>query len=264
MATAYSISSFIDTSSWLPIRRDDAGLDSALRERFAADRPYFNEIISLNEAPPHDSMTLFEWARPTNLTSLLASYSNHIYRDNPGMPIEHKPLKSLWAQWYVGLLVPPLIMAALTEKRALDLSLQRIHAGFHETGRAAHFWIEAREDRRATRLTPLQRLEAIWQNVVAPMIAILENSGDINGKLIWSNTGYLVNWFLGELQPQLGERQVSELREACFMNKNLSDGSANPLFRTMIIREGLRVRRTCCQRNRLPGVQQCGDCTLDK
>ncbi|WP_416208348.1 (2Fe-2S)-binding protein [Erwinia sp. HR93] len=22
------------------------------------------------------------------------------------------------------------------------------------------------------------------------------------------------------------------------------------------------MRRTCCQRNRLPGVQQCGDCTL--
>ncbi|MBY7437450.1 MULTISPECIES: (2Fe-2S)-binding protein, partial [Enterobacteriaceae] len=25
---------------------------------------------------------------------------------------------------------------------------------------------------------------------------------------------------------------------------------------------GLLVRRTCCQRYRLPDVQQCGDCTL--
>ena len=29
-----------------------------------------------------------------------------------------------------------------------------------------------------------------------------------------------------------------------------------------ILRDGLLVRRTCCQRYRLPDVQQCGDCTL--
>jgi ATPase subunit of ABC transporter with duplicated ATPase domains len=28
------------------------------------------------------------------------------------------------------------------------------------------------------------------------------------------------------------------------------------------VSDGLLVRRTCCQRNRLPDVQQCGDCTL--
>ncbi|MCS5932024.1 (2Fe-2S)-binding protein [Klebsiella pneumoniae subsp. pneumoniae] len=28
-----------------------------------------------------------------------------------------------------------------------------------------------------------------------------------------------------------------------------------------MLREGQLVRRTCCQRYRLPDVQQCGDCT---
>ncbi|KJG49186.1 iron reductase, partial [Raoultella planticola] len=44
--------------------------------------------------------------------------------------------------------------------------------------------------------------------------------------------------------------------------KQFADGQDNPLWRTVILREGLLVRRTCCQRNRLPDVLQCGDCTL--
>ncbi len=44
--------------------------------------------------------------------------------------------------------------------------------------------------------------------------------------------------------------------------KNNSPMADNPLWRTVMLREGQLVRRTCCQRYRLPDVQQCGDCTL--
>jgi ferric iron reductase protein FhuF len=49
---------------------------------------------------------------------------------------------------------------------------------------------------------------------------------------------------------------------ALLLQKQLSDGEDNPLWRTVVLREGQLVRRTCCQRYRLPDVQQCGDCTL--
>jgi ferric iron reductase protein FhuF len=42
----------------------------------------------------------------TTLSSLLATYSDHIYINQPGQAREQKPLLSLWAQWYIGLLVP--------------------------------------------------------------------------------------------------------------------------------------------------------------
>ena len=32
--------------------------------------------------------------------------------------------------------------------------------------------------------------------------------------------------------------------------------------KAVVLRDGLLVRRTCCQRYRLPDVQQCGDCML--
>ncbi|EHP9120115.1 siderophore-iron reductase FhuF, partial [Salmonella enterica subsp. enterica serovar Infantis] len=55
---------------------------------------------------------------------------------------------------------------------------------------------------------------------------------------------------------------LATLRQRCFFEKQLSDGQDNPLWRTVVMRDGLLVRRTCCQRYRLPDVQQCGDCTL--
>jgi ferric iron reductase protein FhuF len=35
-------------------------------------------------------------------------------------------------------------------------------------------------------------------NALLPVVQALEATGDINGKLIWSNTGYLINWYLGK------------------------------------------------------------------
>ena len=105
-----------------------------------------------------------------------------------------------------------------------------------------------------------------WKRLISqalvPVVQALEATGEINGKLIWSNTGYLINWYLTEMKQLLGEATVESLRHALFFEKTLTIGEDNPLWRTVLLRDGLLVRRTCCQRYRLPDVQQCGDCTL--
>lgn len=224
-------------------------------------RPYLLDTFSVTGTPAPDSLRLGQWSRPATLSALMTTYGNHIYQQNDA-PRQGKPLKSLWAQWYLGLLVPPLMQALLTNDRAVDVSAEHIRVSFHETGRAARFYLDVCEDLSTTPLAPRQRLEKLWMAGIAPVIDALEACGDINGKLIWSNTGYLVNWFLGEMREQLGDEDYNALRHACFFDARLSDGRDNPLYRTVVPRNGLLVRRTCCQRNRLPGVQQCGDCTL--
>lgn len=237
-------------------------LAEALRDYFAAHRSYFNDIIKLNEPAPANAMPLNLWRQPAVLTSLMAAYGDYIYRNQPQQSREHKPLKSLWAQWYIGLLVPPMMMALLTQRKALNLDPGRIYVDFHESGRAASFWINAEEDVEASSLAPRQRVEKLISDVLIPVVDALEASGDINRKLIWSNTGYLVNWFLGELKPLIDDDTHTLLVDACFFEKQLSCGQDNPLYRTVIPREGVLVRRTCCQRYKLPDVQGCGDCTL--
>lgn len=260
---AFQSTQFDDYLAWQPpFASVQPTLADELRASFTAHRPYFNDIIKLNESAPANSLTLRQWSQPATLASLLASYSDHIYRNQPQLAREGKPLKSLWAQWYLGLLVPPLVMALVTQPRALDIDHQRIQVEFHETGRAATFWLDIQEDKVATTQPLVQRLEKLLVTGLMPVVDALENSGEINGKLIWSNTGYLLNWFFGELRELLDESTIAELRHVCFFEKQLKNGQDNPLYRTVILREGLLVRRTCCQRYKLPDVQRCGDCTL--
>jgi ferric iron reductase protein FhuF len=73
-------------------------------------------------------------AQPTKLQSLLATYSDHIYRNQPTLTRENKPLLSLWAQWYIGLMVPPLMLALLTQKSMLELSPEISTSSFTKPG----------------------------------------------------------------------------------------------------------------------------------
>jgi len=237
-------------------------LADAIREKIAETRSHLLDFIKLDETHPHHALTLAQWQRPVERQSLLATYSDHIYRNQPGLARENKPLLSLWAQWYIGLMVPPVMLALLTQDRVLDLSPDHFHVEFHETGRAACFWIDVHEDQNARQLSAQERMEMLVTRALIPVIEALEQTGEINGKLIWSNTGYLIHWYLTEMKPLLGDNKVDALRQSCLFATPPSAGRDNPLFRTAVPRDGLLVRRPCCQRYRLPDVQQCGDCTL--
>lgn len=253
----------VNTALWrthLPLQVPS--LADAVRAAIAQTREHLLDFIRLDEPAPQHAMTLAQWRRAGSLQSLLAVYSDHIYRNHPLQTRENKPLISLWAQWYIGLMVPPLMLALLTQETAIDVSPEHMHVEFHETGRAACFWIDVHPDARATQQSPQERMENLIRQALIPVIEALEATGEINGKLIWSNTGYLIHWYLTEMKPLLGEELLNTLRQTFFFEKQLSCGADNPLWRTVVPREGVLVRRTCCQRYRLPDVQQCGDCTL--
>ena len=236
-------------------------LSATLRDGIARQRPELLDFARFDPPPPR-AMPLGEWRRGSQLGSLLAAYSEHIYRNDPARVRENKPLLSLWAQWYFGLQVPPLLLALLTLPEGFSLDPRHFFAEFHETGRAACFWIDAEPDAALAGMAPEARVEQLVIRTLLPVVEALEATGDINAKLIWSNTGYLLNWYLGDLRPLLGDALVSELRQHLFFSRQFTDGRDNPLWRTVVMRDGALVRRTCCQRYRLPDVQQCGDCTL--
>lgn len=130
------------------LQPQDPTLAQAVRATIAKHREHLLEFIRLDEPAPLNAMTLAQWSSPNVLSSLLAVYSDHIYRNQPMMIRENKPLISLWAQWYIGLMVPPLMLALLTQEKALDVSPEHFHAEFHETGRVACFWVDVCEDKK--------------------------------------------------------------------------------------------------------------------
>lgn len=50
-------------------------------------------------------------------------------------------------------------------------------------------------------------MEKLVTTALQPVVQALEATGDINGKLIWSNTGYLINWYLGEMRTLVGDEK---------------------------------------------------------
>ncbi|WP_297205966.1 siderophore-iron reductase FhuF [uncultured Pluralibacter sp.] len=245
-----------------PLSPEPAPLAAIVRESIAEQRPALLDIVRVGEVAPAEAMSLNAWQAAPQLQSLLNTYADHIYRSEPDLTRENKPLLSLWAQWYFGLQIPPLLLALLTVNTGFSLSPRHCRAEFHETGRVARFWNDIVPDPAITRLSPVERVERLISETLAPAVAALEETGEIHGKLIWSNTGYLINWCLGDMKPLLGDALANELRQHLFFSRNFTDGRENPLWRSVILRDGALARRTCCQRYRLPGVQQCGDCTL--
>ncbi|STV83104.1 Ferric reductase [Klebsiella michiganensis] len=104
---AYRSLAFNNEIIWrAPLPSAERELANAIRDKITALRPHLLDFIRLNEEAPHHALTLAEWSQPATLSSLIATYSDHIYRNQPGQAREQKPLLSLWAQWYIGLLVP--------------------------------------------------------------------------------------------------------------------------------------------------------------
>ncbi|MRA76190.1 siderophore-iron reductase FhuF, partial [Bacillus thuringiensis] len=75
---------------------------------------------------------------------------------------------------YIGLMMPPLMVALLTQKAAIDVSPEHMHVEFHETGRAACFWIDVHQDHLATALSPQQRMETLILSALTPVVQALE------------------------------------------------------------------------------------------
>ncbi len=261
MATASAQEQRFSAQSMI-FRQNDRPLAESLYERLQQQRSYLLDSTKLSQSAPRDAQPLAVWSHADAFAPLIRRYSDYLYRDHPDAVREAKPVLSLWAQWYFGLLIPPLLMALLQESRALDCSPEHIRVGFHEHGHPATFWIDVQEDEEARYLNPLQRIDRLIQQHLIPAVNGITQHGDINARLIWNNMGFTFQWFLGELKSQIDETLVLQLEQALFFNQRLLDGSDNPLYRTMIPRDGELVRRSCCQRYRIPDVQQDGNCTL--
>ena len=81
---AYRSAPIADDLIWrTPLPERENAFAASVRAKIAEQRPHMLELFRLNEAAPDRAKTLAEWAKPTELSSLLAVYSDHIYRNQP-------------------------------------------------------------------------------------------------------------------------------------------------------------------------------------
>lgn len=230
---------------------------------FARTFVHFSESFYVDAVEiPKDSILLEQWAVETSLPVLMQNYENHYYSDTELNP-NHKALYSLWGQWYFGLVIPPMILLLLALPATIDTRPKRVRVKFHSTGRPeAIYYQHAWLDKSLSSL--LERLYLLLDHHIIPVMKRIESQSKANTRLIWNNIGYLMFWYLREFANKLGPIEgYDTIIENLFLTSNLPDGRENPLYRTVIPRNGGMERRTCCQRNKLPGVGSCLDCPLE-
>ena len=119
MATASAQEQRFSAQSMI-FRQNDRPLAESLYERLQQQRSYLLDSTKLSQSAPRDAQTLAVWSHADAFAPLIRRYSDYLYRDHPDAVREAKPVLSLWAQWYFGLLIPPLLMALLQESRAIS------------------------------------------------------------------------------------------------------------------------------------------------
>lgn len=209
-------------------------------------------------------MPFSHWTRPDVFSALMARYQQDQYAGFPDKKPEPRALHSLWAQWYFGLLVPPVMLLLLLSPTPLDTRPQNFRVLFHDSGRPEAFIsFPALPAAAGYHASSLQRLTAFVEHHLRPVVGVLAALSGMSGKLNWSNIGYVMHWYLGELRSHLGDALHQQLEHALFFSPVFANGNENPLYRSVVVRNGAIQRRTCCQRYRLPKVKSCPDCPLN-
>lgn len=169
---------------------------------------------------------------------------------------DRRGLASIWAQYFFGVLLPPLAIAVLTADApaAADLALWRMHLS--ASALPDRFEIACADPAFPTDL-------AAFETVIAPLVDSLHRATRLSRRVLWNSVGNVLEWGLTE-QGKKAPALAARLRPALdlFAQDLLSPDHPNPLYRPVAYVEDLRIRTVCCLRNRLPELGNCGNCPL--
>ncbi|RAW99481.1 hydroxamate siderophore iron reductase FhuF [Photorhabdus sp. S8-52] len=223
---------------------------------------HFSSTMRINaDNIPTNSMNFPQWSDTRKFPVLIQRYQDEYYGDNDIKP-NQKALYSLWAQWYFGLVIPPMMLMLLEYPQAVDTHYNLFQVEFHDSGRPDIFYYNLTWLNEAPS-SLLHRHYSLLERHIIPVCEKIESYQGINRRLLWNNIGYLMYWYLAEFSTRINSKLYQEIINGLFMEPQLPDGRDNPLYRTVILRHNNMQRRSCCQRNKLPGVGNCHDCPLE-
>ncbi len=98
---------------------------------------------------------------------------------------------------------------------------------------------------------------------LAGSVAAVSESTGLRPRVLWSNIGNQLEALLGRLPEEVPE-VAGAAREcaALWLETPYREGRRNPLYRPVIYRDGTRLRRVCCLRNRRADLDYCSTCPL--
>ncbi|MGJ3255817.1 MAG: siderophore-iron reductase FhuF [Alcanivorax sp.] len=179
---------------------------------------------------------------------------------------DERALLSIWSKYYFLYLVPPVLGANLVLQRALPVNPEGMYIELNPEGLPACFVLENEGNGVSIGGHPLSRFEPLLRENMATVINGWQQALGLSPRVLWSNAGRYIRWFIAELEKAGLPAMMWEPGKAILECETFADGSANPLagaYRERVNQNTgstLIVRRTCCIRFRLPDMPLCEDC----
>ncbi|TGD98347.1 siderophore-iron reductase FhuF [Methylobacterium nonmethylotrophicum] len=162
--------------------------------------------------------------------------------------VDRRALVSYWSQFYLAPLATPVMTALVRLRRPLPLAFATTSLELDAAGRPARFLVPQEiehEDRPAG-------LAGLVEDHLRPFVELCREQCGIAPRVIWGNAAVILDY----VARQLGEPETLACPEvaACLGWCGGPPCARSPLAQALC---GAR-RRTCCLRQRLPGVASCG------
>ncbi|WP_417686815.1 siderophore-iron reductase FhuF [Roseibium sp.] len=192
---------------------------------------------------------------PGALQQLLSSYAGCRFpQDDP------RSVASYWSQWYLGFLIPPLVMLASAAGSNVPADPHALRLVLDDSGQPLRFILtDPFGNPSPSGATPFDRIGAFVDRHLAPLVFSFSARSGVSAKVFWMSAAVILDYtndvFLGGSQD--GFKTLTTERA-------LPNGQRNPLFGPYRPSgsEATRTRRICCMRYNLDGIERCPDCPL--
>ncbi|KMO31437.1 siderophore-iron reductase FhuF [Methylobacterium aquaticum] len=166
---------------------------------------------------------------------------------SPGA-VDRRALVSYWSQFYLAPLATPAMTALVRLGRPLPLGFATTRLALDGAGRPARFLV-----RPGTPEGSAPGLAGLVEDHLRPFVELCRAQCGIAPRVIWGNAAVILDYVAREIgEPEtLARPEVA----ACLGWCGGPSCALSPLARALCDRR----RRTCCLRQRLPGVPSCGD-----
>lgn len=215
----------------------------------------------VSQADDTPALPAVQLLRPEVLGETLARYRRH-HGD-----ADRRAVASMWSQWYLALLLPPLILAGMARPRVPPAALQDIDVILDPTGQPAGMRLAGGVDADDV-ACPFLRYAPLWDGHVQPLAEALRALSGVSERLVWNNAGVQLDWTVRQAAA-LGRFPASGVADGrrLLQERTRPDGSHNPLYLPVrpLLRahDCLHIRRLCCLRYQLPAHDHCaGACPL--
>ncbi|KAA2212460.1 siderophore-iron reductase FhuF [Teichococcus oryzae] len=215
-----------------------------------------------------DSLVLGQEARPTVAVKdllqpgMIGELVEAFSRRYPGG--DHPAVLSMWSQYYMSVLVYPVLSVALALRRELPVAPEDVSLVIGDDGAPTALLLP-----HAGRPLPdgpigAASLNRLVRGHLEPVVQALASAGRVSARVFWCNAGVRIGDVLRLLGDMAGSHEVRDrlLHQDCW-----EDGWTNPLARSFhpsaCLTQPSPQRRVCCMRYRLPGLERgCGTCPL--